>query len=93
LGHQPIQSLNTVGAPADLIFQRGWVTSRFNLSTRLGDQPIQSLNREGLFFSKPMDQRCRRNDELFVFTHDFQVDARILALHHHDAVQVLHLEI
>ena len=60
---------------------------------RLGDQPIQSLNREGLYFSKPMEQRYQRNDELFVFAHDFQVDARILAVHHHDAVQVLHLEI
>ena len=38
-------------------------------------------------------ERYQRNDELFVFTHDFQVDARILALYHHDAVQVLHLEI
>ena len=40
-----------------------------------------------------MEQRYRHNDELFVFAYDFQVDARILALHHHDAVQVLHLEI
>ena len=60
---------------------------------RLGDQPIQSLNREGLYFSKPIEQCFQRNDELFVFAHDFQVDAQILALHHHDAVQVLHLEI
>jgi hypothetical protein len=47
LGHQPIQSFNLVGTPADLIFQFGWGTSRFDLSTWLGHQPIQSFNLVG----------------------------------------------